>query len=206
MVSALIIIDVQNDFCQEGSIEVKGSLEMIKTINKIRASKQFDFVFHSQDFHPINHCSFAQNHEGKSPFEFQLLKTGKNQYLWPVHCVQNSKGAQFHPNLIVKDTDIIVQKGTNSNFDSYSAFKDDGNEKTKLDELLKERNVDKIFVCGLALDYCVRYTALDGVNFGYDTYVIIDASRAVDPIKCNKKLEDMKIKGIQLVESKQFLE
>ena len=101
--TALIIIDVQNDFCEGGSVEVKGSSEMIKTINKIRNSKKFDFVFHSQDFHPKNHCSFASNHENKKPFEFQLLKTGKNQYLWPVHCVQGTKGAEFHSNLIIKE-------------------------------------------------------------------------------------------------------
>jgi nicotinamidase/pyrazinamidase len=101
MATALIIIDVQNDFCEGGSVEVKKASELFPIINKLRDSKKFDFIFHSQDWHPKNHCSFASNHEGEKPFTTIMLKTGRKQFLWPNHCVQHSNGAKFHPKLIV---------------------------------------------------------------------------------------------------------
>ena len=158
---ALLVIDVQNDFCPGGSLAVKEGDQIVSGIN--RFMPQFDLVVASQDWHPENHGSFAVNHE-KTPGELIELN-GLTQILWPKHCVQGSAGAEFHAELNTDEIDAVFTKGENPLIDSYSAFYDNGHlNKTGLDDYLKSKQVTELFLCGLATDYCVKFTALDAVG------------------------------------------
>ncbi len=204
--NALIIVDLQLDFCPGGSLEVKEGDRVIPVINQI--SGNFFKVIATQDWHPDNHISFAKNHKDKEPFTVIEIK-GIEQTLWPVHCVQGSEGAMLHPDLDLNPVDLILRKGTNPTLDSYSAFfENDHKTSTGLEYYLKGLNIKKVFVCGLATDYCVFYTAMDARLLGFETFVIDDASRGVDfpPGNLNQSKDKMLSAGIKIIDSKRLKE
>ncbi|HMN50127.1 MAG TPA: bifunctional nicotinamidase/pyrazinamidase [Ignavibacteriaceae bacterium] len=177
---ALIIVDIQNDFLPGGALAVNNGDEVIPIINKLQQSDYFDLVVATQDWHPQNHKSFASNHPGKNPFD-KILLDGIQQVLWPDHCVQGTKGADFPSSLDVKKIEAIFRKGMDVNVDSYSGFFDNGKRKnTGLDAYLKGRKVDEVYVSGLAGDFCVFYTALDSADCGFKTFFIEDATRSIN--------------------------
>jgi len=199
MRNALIIVDVQSDFCEGGSLAVPDADEIILPINTIRDA--YDVVVLTQDWHPADHKSFASNHKGKKVFDVVALN-GLKQVLWPDHCVQDTKGAQFHPDLIRRDSDVIIQKGTDSDVDSYSAFYDNNHiHDTGLADMLRKLEVDEVFIAGLATDYCVKFTALDAVDEGFKTFLIVDATRGVNAKMGDVKnaLIEMENKGVRFV-------
>lgn len=175
---ALIIVDVQNDFIPGGALAVNEGDQIVPVINELQ--QKFDFIVATQDWHPAEHGSFAANHSQKSVGEFIDLN-GVNQILWPVHCVQGSKGAEFHPDLKKDKWKAIFKKGTHPKVDSYSGFFDNNKQgDTGLSAFLKENDIDEVFVCGLATDYCVKFTVLDAISEGFKTTLIADATRAVN--------------------------
>ncbi|MCM8525381.1 MAG: bifunctional nicotinamidase/pyrazinamidase [Lentisphaeraceae bacterium] len=197
---ALLVIDVQNDFCPGGSLAVREGDQIVSGINRLMP--QFDLVVASQDWHPENHGSFAVNHE-KTPGEVIELN-GLTQILWPKHCVQGSAGAEFHADLNTDEIDAVFTKGENPLIDSYSAFYDNGRlSKTGLDDYLKSKHVTELFLCGLATDYCVKFTALDAVGLGYKTSLLLDLCRGVELNAGDIKnaLEEMNTAGVEIVES-----
>ncbi len=174
---ALIVVDVQNDFVPGGALAVNGGDEVIPVINELQP--HFDLVVATQDWHPRNHKSFASNHPKRVPFETIDLN-GLEQVLWPDHCIQGTSGAEFHPDLDTIRFEAIFRKGTDPEIDSYSGLYDNGRRKsTGLSGYLRERNVSKVFVCGLAADYCVYFTAKDLLTEGFKTFFIEDATRAI---------------------------
>lgn len=175
---ALIVIDVQNDFCPGGALAVNGGDEIIPRINALMA--EFQVVVLTQDWHPPSHSSFAVNHAGKAPFESIELAYG-SQTLWPAHCVWGSEGAAFHPALHTDPADLILRKGFREAIDSYSAFfENDRATATGLHGYLQERGVKKVTLVGLATDFCVGFSALDATRLGYDTTILQAACRAID--------------------------
>lgn len=203
--NALIIVDIQNDFLPDGALAVPHGDEIIPVVNRIQP--RFDLVVATQDWHPPDHGSFAPNHPGKKIHD-QVELNGLPQTLWPVHCVQNTLGAELAPGLDRGCIARIFQKGTDPGIDSYSGLFDNGHRKsTGLGEWLKERGVTQVFVCGLATDYCVKFTALDAVQFGFKTTLIEDASRGVNirPNDVSEAIEELKRAGIQVVTSADLL-
>src|SRR5690349_304116 len=171
---ALILVDIQNDFVAGGRLEVPHGEQIVPLVNEL--ARHFELVVATQDWHPKNHKSFASNHPGKNPFDVITLG-GLEQVLWPDHCVQGSRGAEFHPLLQMDCVEAIFRKGMDPEIDSYSGFFDNGHRKsTGLAGYLRERNIDSVFVCGLAGDYCVLYTAKDALQSGFKTSLIEDAS------------------------------
>ena len=174
----LLVIDVQNDFCDGGALAVPGGQEVVPVIHRI--APLFDHLILSQDWHPQDHHSFASNHPGHAPFDTLATADG-GQVLWPDHCVQGSVGAAFHPHLLPDNAELILRKGFRKTIDSYSAFREnDRITRTGLTGYLRERGVGRIFLAGLAYDYCVRYSAIDSMQAGFETYVIEDACRAIN--------------------------
>lgn len=175
---ALLVIDVQNDFCAGGALEVPDANSIVPRINKLIA--QFSTVVFTQDWHPAHHSSLASEHSGKKPMDVVSFPYG-DQVLWPDHCVQGSAGAQFHPDLTVDTAQMIVRKGFRKQIDSYSAFfENDKTTATGLSGYLKERGVTRLFCVGLATDFCVYFSALDAKRQGFETVVIHDACRGID--------------------------
>ena len=175
---ALLVIDVQNDFCPAGALEVAGGNEIVPYINKEMV--KYDCVVLTQDWHPKGHSSFATSHEGKNPLELIKMPYG-DQVLWPDHCVQGSKGAEFHPDLNIDQANAIIRKGYNPFIDSYSAFfENDRKTPTGLDGYLKSLEIEKINLAGLATDFCVNYSAQDAANLGYKVSVLEKMCRAID--------------------------
>ncbi len=197
---ALIVVDVQNDFLETGSLPVPEGSKVIPVINKVMPL--FQTVVLTQDWHPAEHKSFASNHEDKKPYDVTTMPYGQ-QVLWPVHCVQNTKGAEIAETLAVKGTEFNVRKGTNPEVDSYSAFFEaDGKSKTILADWLREQGITEVFLCGLATDFCVSWSALDAVKEGFKTFIIEDACRGIDvggSMKAAK--QQWKDKGIETVSS-----
>ncbi|MGB0492249.1 MAG: bifunctional nicotinamidase/pyrazinamidase [Paracoccaceae bacterium] len=178
MKTALLVIDVQNDFCPAGALEVAGGNEIVPYINKEMV--KYDCVVLTQDWHPKGHSSFATSHEGKNPLELIKMPYG-DQVLWPDHCVQGSKGAEFHPDLNIEQANAIIRKGSNPFIDSYSAFfENDRKTSTGLDGYLKSLEIEKISLVGLATDFCVNYSAQDAANLGYKVSVLEKMCRAID--------------------------
>lgn len=176
--SALIVIDVQNCFIDGGTLPVKGGAEVVPIINKLAG--MFQNVVVTQDWHTPGHASFASAHAAKKPFETIGLSYG-TQVLWPDHCVQGSDDAALHKDLKLPTAQLIIRKGFNKGVDSYSAFEEaDRKTATGLAAYLKARNIDTVFLTGLATDFCVAWTALDARKLGFTTYVIDDATRAID--------------------------
>jgi nicotinamidase/pyrazinamidase len=198
---ALILVDLQIDFCQGGALEVKGGDEIIPLANKLMP--HFELVIATQDWHPANHGSFAANHLWRKPGQIIDLN-GLPQVLWNMHCVQNSFGALLHPKLDKGHIHHISQKGTDPEVDSYSGFFDNGHRKTTdLDIYLKSKQVKEVYIMGLATDFCVKYTALDALGLGFKTYLIVDASRGVNLNEGDVDLaiEEMRAKGVIVVKS-----
>src|SRR5580658_5419757 len=176
--NALILVDIQNDFLPGGALAVPDGDKIIPVANRLQAL--FPLVVATQDWHPVNHGSFAANHPGKKVFE-QIDLNGLPQTLWPVHCVQGTTGAELATDLQRERIAKIFPKGTDAGIDSYSGLFDNGHRKsTGLGEWLKAKDATEVFVCGLATDYCVKFTALDAAQLGFKTYFIEDASRGVN--------------------------
>jgi nicotinamidase/pyrazinamidase len=191
--NALIIVDVQNDFLPGGALAVKDGDAVIPVINNLQ--KKFDLVVATQDWHPADHKSFASSHPGKKVFE-EIILDGLPQVLWPDHCVQETVGAEFSSELDTKKIEAIFRKGMDKNIDSYSGFFDNGKKKaTGMGAYLKGRGISSIYVCGLAADYCVNFTALDGLELGFQSTIITDATRAIDEENFKKALKNFKSKG-----------
>ena len=178
MFEALLVIDVQNDFCPNGALAVAGGDTIVQPINA--AMEKFNIVILTQDWHPMSHKSFASSHEHKSPFDTVEMFYG-DQVLWPDHCVQNSAGAAFHSGLKTEAFQMIVRKGFRPSVDSYSAFfENDHKTITGLDGYLRNRQIDRLVLAGLATDYCVAFSALDAAALGYQVSVVLPACRAID--------------------------
>ena len=177
MSKALIVIDVQNDFCPGGALAVAGGDEIVAGINTLMGD--FDTVILTQDWHPAGHSSFASSHEGQNPMSVIEMPYGP-QVLWPDHCIQGSAGAAFHKGLNT-DGDLIIRKGYNPAIDSYSAFfENDQKTPTGLEGYLKTRGINELVMVGLALDFCVNFSAVDGARLGFDVSVQTDLCRAID--------------------------
>jgi nicotinamidase/pyrazinamidase len=175
---ALLVIDLQNDFCPGGALAVQHGDEVVPTINAL--AQKFDHVILTQDWHPSRHISFASMHSNTKPFETIEAPYGP-QTLWPDHCLQHTPGAAFHPSLSIPHAELILRKGFRRHIDSYSAFlENDHQTPTGLSGYLKDRNLTRLFLVGLAYDFCVRYSAIDGKNLGFETIVIEDATRPVN--------------------------
>ncbi|MEM6339806.1 MAG: bifunctional nicotinamidase/pyrazinamidase [Pseudomonadota bacterium] len=178
MTKALIVIDVQNDFCPGGALAVPGGNEIVEGINALMNA--FDAVILTQDWHPSGHSSFASSHVGKVPYDLIEMPYGP-QLLWPDHCIQGSLGAQFHEQLYTDRADMIVRKGHNPQIDSYSAFfENDQETPTGLEGYLRTREIDALTLVGLATDFCVNYSAMDAAKLGFETEIRIDLCRAID--------------------------
>lgn len=178
MAEALIVIDIQNDFCPGGALAVAGGDEILPRVNALMQGAET--VVLTQDWHPANHASFAENHPGAAPFSSIEMPYGA-QTLWPAHCVQGSPGAAFHPGLDTTRADLILRKGTRPGIDSYSAFfENDRSTATGLAGWLRERGITRLSFTGLALDYCVGWSALDAARLGFETRVLEGACRAID--------------------------
>ena len=200
---ALIIVDIQNDFVTGGKLEVPHGEQIIPLVNQL--SGQFDLVVATQDWHPQNHKSFASNHSDKKPFE-KISLGGLEQVLWPDHCVQGSRGAEFHPQLGMHRVEGIFRKGMDPGVDSYSGFFDNGHKKaTGLAGYLRERGVRSVFVCGLAGDYCVFFTAKDAQGEGFETAVIEDATRAINDDDFERAKQEIRRNGGQVLNSGQIV-
>ncbi|OHB49361.1 MAG: nicotinamidase [Planctomycetes bacterium GWF2_41_51] len=176
--NALIIVDVQNDFMPGGSLPVPNGDSIIEVINRVE--EKFEVIAATVDWHPAGHNSFASSYKGKKPFDIININ-GRQQTLWPDHCVQGSKGAEFHPGLETRPIEAIFRKGMNPDIDSYSGFYDNGHQKsTGLAGFLREKKADRLFICGLAGDVCVYYTVLDAIKEGFKAVMIEDAVRPLD--------------------------
>lgn len=175
---ALIVVDIQNDFCPNGALAVENGDTIIPLINALMPN--FSQVILTQDWHTADHVSFFDNHDDKQPFDRIELSYGE-QILWPRHCVGGTQGADFHPELDTTYAKTIVRKGYRSHIDSYSAFLEaDRMTPTGLSGYLRVNDIKRVFIAGLATDFCVAWTAVDAVHFGFETYVIEDACRAID--------------------------
>lgn len=198
---ALILVDLQNDFLPGGALAVPDGDKIIPIVNALQ--EMFPLVVATQDWHPANHGSFAANHPGKNPFE-EIELNGLPQTLWPVHCVQGSQGAELAATLNRKRIAKIFPKGTDPGIDSYSGFFDNGHRKsTGMGEWLKSQGVTEVFVCGLATDYCVKFTALDAMQMGFKTHLIEDASRGVNlhPDDVKNSIQEVKRAGVVVMQS-----
>lgn len=175
---ALVVIDVQNDFCPGGALAVAGGDEIVPVVNRLIQS--FDHVVLTQDWHSAGHSSFASSHKGREPFETIAMPYGP-QTLWPDHCVQGTAGALFHPDLAWTKAELVIRKGFRKGIDSYSAFyENDHTTPTGLGGYLRERGISKLTMVGLATDFCVAFSALDARRLGFDVTVRLDACRAID--------------------------
>jgi nicotinamidase/pyrazinamidase len=204
--NALILVDIQNDFCPGGSLAVPAGDEVVAIANALQP--HFDLVIASQDWHPADHVSFAANHQGHRAGEVIQLD-GLSQILWPVHCVQGSVGSDFHPALDQSHLDKIVHKGADSLIDSYSAFFDNAHlRSTGLADYLAEQGVKSIYLLGLATDYCVKFSCLDAVHLGLDVHLIMDGCRVIDlqPGDIDKALEEMRQAGVKIINAKDIVE
>lgn len=201
--NALIIVDVQNDFLPGGALEVPGGDRIIPVINDLQ--DHFDLVVATQDWHPGGHSSFASQHAGKEPFD-KISTNDMTQTLWPDHCVQGSAGAELSRDLHTESIEAIFRKGTNPRIDSYSGFYDNQHEKsTGLAGYLRDRDVDEVYVCGLAADVCVYFTALDSLRENFRTTVIEDATKALDDEEFEKAVREIRRKGGMVISAEEVL-
>lgn len=174
----MIVVDVQNDFCPGGTLAVGDGHHIVPLVNRLMA--HFGRAVVTQDWHTPEHASFAAAHPGRHPFETIEVAYGP-QTLWPVHCVQGTHGADFHPDLDLTKAELVLRKGFDPAIDSYSAFfENDRTTPTGLDGYLRERGIGRVFLAGLATDYCVAYSALDAARLGFDVAVVLDACRGID--------------------------
>ncbi|CAN5877968.1 bifunctional nicotinamidase/pyrazinamidase [soil metagenome] len=201
---ALVVVDVQNDFMPGGALAIADGNLIVPVVNKIQ--DRFDLVVATQDWHPAGHKSFAANHPGKNPFE-QILLRGLPQVLWPVHCVQQTAGAAFHPDLDTRKVEAIFRKGINPDIDSYSGFYDNGHLKnTGLAGYLRDRGATEVYFCGLAGDICVYYSLRDSLKEGFSSYLVEDACRPFNKEDFGKaKAQTLELGG-QVVNSAEIKE
>ncbi|MEO5978672.1 MAG: bifunctional nicotinamidase/pyrazinamidase [Chryseolinea sp.] len=201
--NALILVDIQNDFLPSGSLAVNDGDHIIATINRIQMA--FDLLVATQDWHPQAHKSFASNHAGKKAFEVINLN-GMPQVLWPDHCIQGTRGSEFHSGLNMDKVEAIFRKGMDPKIDSYSGFYDNGYKKsTGLAGYLHERNVDRVFVCGLAGDFCVAFTAKDSIKEDFETYVIEDVIKSIDEDGYQRIKTQLEKVGVKFINSDQIV-
>jgi nicotinamidase/pyrazinamidase len=204
-VKALILVDIQNDFCPGGALAVPRGDEVVPVANRLAAA--FPLVVATQDWHPPDHGSFAANHPGKKPYEIGAL-AGMPQVLWPVHCVQGSAGAAFHPDLDITRVGHVFPRGTDPAIDGYSGFYDTGKRKTTgLGDFLLARGVHEVVVAGLATDYCVRATALDAAALGFAVTMVEDGCRGMElgPGDVDRAIQDMRRSRVRLALSEDLV-
>ena len=200
---ALLLIDIQNDFLPGGALAVPGGDEVVPVANRLMA--KYDLVVATQDWHPADHLSFASQHAGKRPGDVIQLD-GLDQILWPDHCVQHTSGAEFAARLNQSGIRHVVHKGTDRTIDSYSGFFDNARRKaTDLESVLRSAGVDEIHIMGLATDYCVKATALDAIDLGFSTVLLVAGVRGVDlhPGDCERTIEQMRRARVQIAEGEE---
>lgn len=204
---ALIIVDIQNDFCPKGNLAVKNGDKIIPFVNSLMESNKYVLIVATLDWHPANHKSFASNNKNEDGSEVKVGELrkleGLDQVMWPVHCVIDSEGAKLHPKLNSSKIKAFVTKGSNPNVDSYSGFFDnDKKSQTDLNSILLRNGIKEIDVVGLALDYCVKATAIDGVKLGYKTKVLLQGTKAVNLNVCDdqRAIKELTENGVLVVE------
>ena len=202
--AALLVIDVQNDFIPGGQLPVPEGDHIVPLINRL--ARQFKKVVIAQDWHPAGHASFASSHPGHQPYDVIELPYGE-QTLWPEHCVQATPGAELHPELDLPHAQLIIRKGCHPDIDSYSAFLEaDRRTTTGLSGYLKERGIDTVYMVGLALDFCVMYSALDARAAGFNAFVVLDACRAIDMNgSLAAAIDRMQGAGVGLIQSTELI-
>ena len=196
---ALLIIDLQNDFLPGGALGVKDGNQLVPIINGLM--NDYTIIIATQDWHPAHHGSFASNHPGKNPYD-QITLAGLPQTLWPAHCIQNTTGAEFAPGLQTERFTAIFQKGQNPDIDSYSGFYDNGHKQdTGLAGFLRKNGITEVHLCGIATDYCVKFTALDALTENFKTTILTNACRGVNlsPDDIDNALQEIKNQGGQLI-------
>ncbi len=203
--NALVLVDLQNDFCPGGALAVPNGDQAVTLANRLQ--RYFNLVVATQDWHPANHMSFAANHPGKKPGDtFELA--GQSQILWPIHCVQGTVGAEFHPALDRSAIARVFRKGDDPAVDSYSGFFDNDHQKsTGLAQFLKEHGIRSITIGGLTTEYCVKFTALDAVALGFSTFVVEDACRGVNANAgdVQRAVSEMRAQGVIVIQADDFL-
>lgn len=203
--SVLLLIDIQPDFMPGGNLPVAEGERIVAPVNALLASGRFRHVVATQDWHPPGHISFASSHPGRQPLE-RIELYGHEQTLWPDHCIQGSAGAQLHPDLTLNRVDAVIRKGTDPACDSYSGFRNNWNPQgerpaTGLAGYLKERGVRHVYLCGLARDVCVAWSAEDAVAAGFNTWLVWDLTRSVNPVADTQLRERLGTHGVTLVGS-----
>lgn len=201
---ALIIVDIQNDFCPGGKLAVAEGDQIVPLVNQLM--DKFEIVVATQDWHPAGHSSFASSHPGKNPYETIALDYGM-QVLWPDHCIQGTEGGDFHKALNTKPIQLIVRKGFRQAIDSYSAFyENDQKTNTGLKGFLKDKQVKELYLCGLATDFCVKWSALDGIKEGFKVKVIADACRGINlDNSIAKAWDELQKAGVERILSNEIL-
>ena len=199
---ALLLVDIQNDFMPTGALPVADGDTVLSPVRELLDSRMFGCVVVTQDWHPAGHISFASSHKGRKPFEIISLY-GREQVLWPDHCVADSAGAALHPSLALRKVDAIIRKGTDPKVDSYSGFRNNWNARgerpaTGLAGYLRERGVTEVLICGIARDFCVRWTAEDAADLGFGTTVLWDLTRPVDPASDADVRAALEGKGVRI--------
>lgn len=203
---ALLIVDIQNDFVPGGALAVPEGDQIIPRINLLM-QLDFDLIVASKDWHPADHGSFAQTYDKK--VGEHILLEGIDQILWPVHCVQNTHGADFVPSLDTECIDVTIYKGTDSKIDSYSVFFDNKHLKsTGLEQILREKKITTVYIAGLTTDYCVKFSALDAIQLGFETYVVQDVCRGINLMQqdTEEALEEIRLAGARIVESQSLMD
>lgn len=200
---ALVLVDIQPDFMPGGALPVEEGDEILSGVRDLMESGRFDPMVATQDWHPPGHVSFASSHPGREPFEAIELY-GHDQVLWPDHCVQGTAGAELHSNLPWEKVATTIQKGTDPAVDSYSGFRNNWNANgarppTGLADYMKDRGVDEVVVCGLARDFCAKWTAEDAADEGFDVTFIWDLTRPVDPSSDDAVREELEAKGVRVI-------
>ncbi|MDR9365274.1 MAG: bifunctional nicotinamidase/pyrazinamidase [Balneolaceae bacterium] len=201
---ALLVVDIQNDFCPGGALAVPDGDTIVTTVNKL--VNVFDAVIQTQDWHPAGHSSFASSHDGKEPYDTVEMDYG-TQVLWPDHCVQGSMGAEFHPELNTLKTQVIIRKGFRKTIDSYSTFFENDQETTTgLAGYLNQRGITDLYTVGLATDFCVKWSILDGIDEGFNMHIVEDAVKGIDlDGSLDSAWDEMKEKGVNIVTSDDLL-
>lgn len=204
--AALLLVDIQPDFIPGGSLPVAGGDEILDPVHRLMESDVFGLQVATQDWHPAGHVSFASRHPGREPLEIVELH-GHEQVLWPDHCVQGTPGAELHPDLPWSRVEAIVRKGTSPEADSYSGFRNNWNPDgerppTGLAGFLLEREVERVYLCGLARDVCVRWTAEDAADAGFRTFVLWDLTRSVDPSGDDRLRAALEERGVETLEAR----
>lgn len=203
--SAFILVDIQPDFVPGGALPVEGGDEILGPVARLMAKGRFRLQVATQDWHPPGHVSFASRHPGRDPMDVIDLY-GHAQTLWPDHCVRGTEGAELHPALPWTNVDAVIRKGTDPESDSYSGFRNNWNSDgerpaTGLAGYLRERGIDQVFLCGLARDICVRWTAEDAADAGFETHVVWDLTRSVDPSGDEALRAALEERGVRIVDS-----